>query len=730
METDLPDDSWSDGIKKAPNKSPHVSDRDPISGPLEDDSWADSPPTRRVVKIFDDSWADSVRSPATIARHPLARMDAQADSPTGLEDDSWADEPARAVSSETRVVAAEESAAPSGPGTVETPSGPGVSATDGATVGVRWQRRDFYPPEIPQQYTKFSGRVEEVRLEDPAAEVLFREIFSRKRLEAEFPGAVGLPLLVGLDFEWKPDRQAWDNNPIAVMQLACWDTALILRTDGCKVLPEWMKGFLEDPDTIKVTAGFDVSDKDKLMKSFSWDFDERAVASSFADIAELARTRDIPYGVQRMAKFFDLEILKLKVVGCSNWAKASEKGLSSLQRDYAADDPFVQLYLLGKLLEHTRPDKKDVAMCRVLSSWQATLPGMQKVMQLVDNSEYRRCFYELRDVLKEAVGSLSNALGSNGCATINQMLYYKPVQQVLNTFQKQGSAVLTVNNSFLKQNCDLFKIFFRDGELKVRLREPDEDDDDEEDTAAGQDQEATKSFLSEVLEKLVAYKPPIGKQATPANRVVPEAEWVPARAILTKRQSSQLEFCARTTDALQVASSDGDGLIVRMVRHPRASDGAGHTRRSAASLAATLGIAEEEATRRIESDTKFAQMRNALQILEAGSKDEAHVERSLRARVRILSDAARLAEKVAPPVSWEEARDSLEKVKCYRQLCGEWLQAGAARVEEAIDECISAVAQAWPDVAGVKVEVPKRGREAGSSGAAANGGGNKRQRRR
>lgn len=67
-----------------------------------------------------------------------------------------------------------------------------------------------------------------------------------------------------------------------------------------------------------------------------------------------------------------------------------------------------------------------------------------------------------------------------------------------------------------------------------------------------------------------------------------------------------------------------------------------------------------------------------LRLVEAGSEEESHVERSLRARVQILSDAHRVACRVTSPgrpVGWVEARNALEKVKWYRQLLGQVLLA-------------------------------------------------------
>merc|ERR1719277_2217711 len=103
--------------------------------------------------------------------------------------------------------------------------------------------------------------------------------------------------------------------------------------------------------------------------------------------------------------------------------------------------------------------------------------------------------------------------------------------------------------------------------------------------------------------------------------------------------------------SVETSMSDTDGLLLRLARHPRAADDVEHMSRCVGSLAQALDVSEEEASRRIHSDGKFMEFWAALRILEAGSKEEAHVERSLRARIKILQDADSLARRVAPPVT-------------------------------------------------------------------------------
>ena len=195
------------------------------------------------------------------------------------------------------------------------------------------------------EYVTYSGVVLELHIADASAQSTFERAFSVSRYRATFD-VLG-PLLVGLDFEWKPDK-AGQNNPISLMQFACWDTVLLLRMPNCSELPPWLTQFLESgDDVVKVTASFDVADKRKLQRSFNWDFDAKAVHTSYWDIAELAAAREIPQGMLKMAHHFEIPFQKRKDVGASDWESAGHKGLTAEQREYAANDAFFQLYLLG-----------------------------------------------------------------------------------------------------------------------------------------------------------------------------------------------------------------------------------------------------------------------------------------------------------------------------------------------------------------------------------------------
>merc|ERR1719401_2337839 len=165
------------------------------------------------------------------------------------------------------------------------------------------------------------------------------------------------------------------------------------------------------------------------------------------------------------------------------------------------------------------------------------------------------------------------------------------------------------------------------------------------------------------------------------NRLVPEALQVPARAILGAKEVSRWEACAeRYKESVETTRSETDGLVLKLLRHPRPPDQEEHMKKCVKRLQDAVGVEAPEAEERLKADEKFFQFWCVLRTQERGSAEEASIARSLRARVRILSDAFLLAGRVS--VSWEAAREGLEKVKWYRQLLGSVLGEDAAAAAE------------------------------------------------
>merc|ERR1712187_992865 len=182
-------------------------------------------------------------------------------------------------------------------------------------------------------------------------------------------------------------------------------------------------------------------------------------------------------------------------------------------------------------------------------------------------------------------------------------------------------------------------------------------------------------------------------------------------------EQARLEECAsRHRTSLETASTDDDGLILRLLRHPRAADATAHLCKCCSKLQEALGpdVAPDEAERRLRGDEKFTQFLGQLNLIESDSIDEAAVARSLKARTRILADAHVLGQRVQ--ISWDVAREAIEKVKLYRQLLGARLAAevddGESKQEVDLQGCLSAIAEAWPDVE--KVSRANRGTKRGA----------------
>jgi len=303
--------------------------------------------------------------------------------------------------------------------------------------------------------------------------------------------------------------------------------------------------------------------------------------------------------------------------------------------------------------------------------------------------------------------------------SINKLLQIKGVESTLKAAQKQ--CAISLNSNFLKMNMDLLVTFWdwSEGTLKVRLRsQADEEDEYDEDA------EDEQGFIARVLELLAGYQPPTDKRQSVLNRAIPEAFWVPAKAILGSREKARLEECAsRHSSCFEKASTETDGVILRMLRHPRAADGDARLRAGVLELEKALGpdAREGEAERRLRSDEKFSQMLNHFPLLEHGSEQDATAARSLRARVHIIVDAHRLADTVLTP--WDEVQLAIEKNKWYRQLLGRRLSASDHGVDDTgatteLQECLDAMAKAWPDLSQVvpSNQGKKRGAEGPASG--------------
>lgn len=144
---------------------------------------------------------------------------------------------------------------------------------------------------------------------------------------------------VGFDMEWKPDRGT--DNPVALLQFADEDTALLLRTHVSKRwLPKIVLETLKSPYVKKVCIGYDSNDKRKLINSFDFEL------VGHIDIVDLVCKKGIQCspGLQKLTEHFGWRVKKDKIIGRSDW---STQDLSEEQVAYAAEDAFFTLKLLG-----------------------------------------------------------------------------------------------------------------------------------------------------------------------------------------------------------------------------------------------------------------------------------------------------------------------------------------------------------------------------------------------
>lgn len=538
-------------------------------------------------------------------------------------------------------------------------------------------RRTFGPPDVPDTFHRFSGKVVEVHAGQDSAGAAAAEMFARARMDSALPGAAGgcWPLILGIDFEWKPDtkRDADPGNPIALIQLACWDSVLLVRTTGCREMPCWLQEILEDGEILKVSASFDVSDKKKLKHSFGWDFDVRVGdPASFVDIAPLAQKRDLPPGMKKMAKELGVHMLKPKTIGRSNWATAGE--LSSLQKTYAAEDAFVTSLLLHRLWSKFPPSPSGAGSLadRALASSPVVMAAMEKHLPAVDNKVYKIHFGRLREAVRLAVESLSNAIGNGGSATVLSLYRVKTVQECLMRAESHLRPLgqsLTLSIFFLRTNEDIFRLFLTRGEWRLRIRHVEEDVEDGYNAAAEEEWE----FLLRVVDLLTNYAVPGQKKAdTGAFGTVFKAVPVPARAILSQSEIQRWRDSADSfMDHVQTTQSEADGMVLELRKHPKCGDVEGLLERLAATMSSALEIPEAEAKDRLVSDAKFSSFYGTLPVLQKGSDEEQVSIRSTWARARILIDSQRVAARVGAP--WEEVLEKMKKVKWHRQVLAQVL---------------------------------------------------------
>ena len=155
---------------------------------------------------------------------------------------------------------------------------------------------------------------------------------------------------IGWDVEWPPDGRKETDNPIALMQFADAETALLIRTHRTgHWLPPIITEVLTSDTCIKVCVGYDSADKHKMRMSFDLQ------PAGLLDLATLAAQKGLKEaGLKSLAEYFQYRIRKETRIARSNWAQPE---LTAEQQAYAAEDAYFTFLLREKLEE--LPDKKE-----------------------------------------------------------------------------------------------------------------------------------------------------------------------------------------------------------------------------------------------------------------------------------------------------------------------------------------------------------------------------------
>jgi len=147
---------------------------------------------------------------------------------------------------------------------------------------------------------------------------------------------------VGWDLEWQPDRTRETDNPIALMQFADENIALLLRTHRTRNwLPISVMRALMSDSCKKVQVGWDGPDRQKMQNTFNFQ------PLGIVDMAELAKVKGIAaQGLKSLSDHFGMKMQKDSKIARSDWA--SEE-LTLEQKQYAAEDAYFSFMVYQKL---------------------------------------------------------------------------------------------------------------------------------------------------------------------------------------------------------------------------------------------------------------------------------------------------------------------------------------------------------------------------------------------
>lgn len=144
--------------------------------------------------------------------------------------------------------------------------------------------------------------------------------------------------VLAIDLEWRPDRRTSSSNPVAMVQLASSQHALIVRT--CLLggaAHQILCSFLRRSELILIGLGWDCCDERKMQTSFGMG---RADFAAFLDLAHIGKALGYSRpGLANLSKqVLGLDLQKSKALSMSDWQR---RVLSSVQIRYAACDVLI-----------------------------------------------------------------------------------------------------------------------------------------------------------------------------------------------------------------------------------------------------------------------------------------------------------------------------------------------------------------------------------------------------
>ena len=186
---------------------------------------------------------------------------------------------------------------------------------------------------FPQRITKeevgelplvsYSGRIEVVA--------------NHESLKACLP-ALHAEKLLGFDTETRPSFRKGVMFPIALLQLATWETVYLIRLNHLG-FPEELRDLLASPESQKV--GVAIRDDIKGLQQLG-----SFVPQGFVELSQLARQLGIvTCGLRNLAGIF-LNVRISKKAQLSNW---EQEELTESQQNYAATDAWISREIYGFL---------------------------------------------------------------------------------------------------------------------------------------------------------------------------------------------------------------------------------------------------------------------------------------------------------------------------------------------------------------------------------------------